>query len=163
MAARSCPCVSVDVPSGLSSDTGHWLGPPLRPERVVTLGLPKLGLSLAEESGAIDVVDIGLPESSIESVPIAQRVWTRPAAAARLPVRAAGAHKGSFGHVLVVAGSEVPAEARAAELGWPGAVPVLSAASLGCYRTCSRFATRKQVSTRNSERWHCWKPAWTPA
>jgi NAD(P)H-hydrate epimerase len=39
-------------------------------------------------------------------VPVRQRVWTARAAAARVPARPAGSHKGSFGHVLVIGGSE---------------------------------------------------------
>lgn len=103
--ARS-PLVSVDLPSGVSTDTGADLGPPLRPELIVTLGLPKLGLAVRPFAAEIAVADIGLPQAAVDAVPLRQWLWTPSAASARLPARPEAAHKGTFGHVLVVAGSE---------------------------------------------------------
>ena len=97
--------VSVDLPSGLCSDTGTALGICVEATHVVTLGLPKLGLALQPLNARIEIVDIGLPRSSIERAGVRQRLLTERAAAALLPSRPAAAHKGSFGHVLVVGGS----------------------------------------------------------
>ncbi len=106
LANAACSLVSVDLPSGISSDTGAPLGPELEPELIVTLGLPKLGLAVSPFAGEIVVADIGLPLAALDAVPIRQCVWTRTAARARLPRRPETAHKGSFGHLLIVAGSE---------------------------------------------------------
>ncbi len=97
--------VAVDLPSGLSADTGAWLGPELAPDLVVTLGLPKLSLALRPLAAEIRVADLGIPWSCIEEASVRCWLWTAAAAARRLPPRPLTAHKGTFGHVLVVAGS----------------------------------------------------------
>jgi NAD(P)H-hydrate epimerase len=56
--------VSVDVPSGLDSDTGRAEGACVRAALTVTLGLPKAGLLLADGpacAGEVWVADIGVP------------------------------------------------------------------------------------------------------
>lgn len=98
--------VAVDLPSGTSSDTGAALGTELPADLIVTLGLPKLGLALRPRSSEIWVADIGLPAAAVESAGIRQFLLTRSAAARLLPPRPAEGHKGTFGHVLVIGGSE---------------------------------------------------------
>ena len=99
------PIVAVDLPSGLSSDTGQPLGVDLDPECVVTLGLPKLGLALWPSRARVLVADIGLPRESLERVAPRQHLLTRRAARALLPARPLAAHKGTFGHALAVGGA----------------------------------------------------------
>ena len=56
--------LAVDIPSGLDADTGEVLGVAVKATVTATLGLPKKGLYLKkgpEYSGAIRVVDIGIP------------------------------------------------------------------------------------------------------
>ncbi len=101
-----CPVLAVDLPSGQSSDTGAVLGTRLRADLVVTLGLPKLGLALDPPNAEIWVADIGLPWDLIEGKAIRAHVWTDAVARRQLPDRIDDGHKGSFGHVFVVAGSE---------------------------------------------------------
>jgi NAD(P)H-hydrate epimerase len=117
---RSIPIVALDVPSGVSSDTGAPAGAEMRADLVVTLGLPKLGLAVRPFEAEIGVADIGLPAESIAAAEIRQRVPTAGAVRRRLPSRPLGAHKGTFGHVLVVAGS--PGKTGAACLSAEGAV-----------------------------------------
>ena len=105
LGASGLPCVAVDLPSGLSSDTGRPLGTCLEADLVVTLGLPKLGLALYPSTARILVADIGLPRASIERANVRQHVLSREAARALLPDRPLDGHKGRFGHVLVVGGS----------------------------------------------------------
>ncbi len=100
------PVLSVDLPSGVASDTGEPLGVAVEPSLIVTLGLPKLGLAVRPLGAELRVADIGLPAASLEALGVRQHVWTESAAAARVPARAASGHKGRFGHVLVVGGSE---------------------------------------------------------
>ncbi len=107
-AARpTCPVLAVDLPSGLHADTGQPLGAALQADVTVTLGLPKLGLVLEPGrtlAGRIVVGRIGIADHA-PGVPAAAELWTRAAAARGLPERPRAGHKGSFGHVLVAAGS----------------------------------------------------------
>ena len=101
------PVVSLDLPSGLSSDQGGLLGPTVRATLTVTFALPKRGLLLypgAENAGEIVRVRIGIPEDELARE--AQVFVLEPAdIRAALPVRRSYQHKGSFGHLLVLAGS----------------------------------------------------------
>jgi ADP-dependent NAD(P)H-hydrate dehydratase / NAD(P)H-hydrate epimerase len=98
--------VALDLPTGLDCDTGQVDQACLAASQTVTLGYPKLGLLLfpgARCTGRLIIGDIGLPgeelDTSIDMV-------TQHDIGALLPNRPIEAHKGSFGKVLVVAGSE---------------------------------------------------------
>jgi NAD(P)H-hydrate epimerase len=104
----ACRVVAVDLPSGINADSGQPLGCAVEADVTVTLALPKLGLALEPgrtHAGRIVVGRIGIADEAPEVERTAE-LWTRRAAAARLPERPAVGHKGSFGHVLIVAGSE---------------------------------------------------------
>lgn len=99
--------ISVDLPSGLDADTGQVMGVAVQADETVTIGLPKLGLCLEpgrSHAGRIHVARIGIADEAPDCVPRAE-LWTRASCAARLPARPTAGHKGSFGHVLLVAGS----------------------------------------------------------
>ncbi len=99
--------VAVDLPSGLDADTGQPLGVAVQADVTVTLALPKLALALEPGrslAGRVVVARIGIAERAPQVVPEAA-LWTPAAAGARLPARPRAGHKGSFGHVLVVAAS----------------------------------------------------------
>jgi NAD(P)H-hydrate epimerase len=99
--------ISVDLPSGLDADTGQVMGVAVQADETVTIGLPKLGLCLEpgrSHAGRIHVARIGSADEAPDCVPSAV-LWTRASCAAHLPERPAAGHKGSFGHVLLVAGS----------------------------------------------------------
>ncbi|HVM62255.1 MAG TPA: NAD(P)H-hydrate dehydratase [Verrucomicrobiae bacterium] len=113
------PVVAVDIPSGLDSDTGEVLGVAVRAQTTLTMGLPKIGLlkpAALEFVGRIEVVDIGIPRKLLEHLQSDVELVTARDVAALLPTRARAAHKGDFGHLLIIAGSE----------GYTGA-PVLTA------------------------------------
>ena len=102
------PILSVDLPSGLDADTGNPLGTCVAADTTVTIGLPKRGLLVhpgAELAGKLEIVDIGFPEQVVEAQGI-KVSWTTTAQASQwvLP-RPASSHKGTYGRVLVVAGS----------------------------------------------------------
>ncbi len=106
--ARRLPVVAVDLPSGLDTDTGAVHGVAVLASCTVTFGLPKLGLALEpgrSRAGEIRVARIGIADEAAGVAPAAE-LWSRAEAGRRLPSRPAAGHKGSFGHVLVVAGSE---------------------------------------------------------
>ena len=104
----STPILSVDLPSGLDADTGHPLGTCLQAHRTVTIGLPKRGLLVhpgAELAGKLEVVDIGFPEQIIDTQGIKVNWTTTTQASQSVPPRPPASHKGTYGRVLVVAGS----------------------------------------------------------
>jgi NAD(P)H-hydrate epimerase len=106
-AQAGTPVVALDLPSGLDSDRGALLGPTVRAKRTVTFAGLKRSLLLhpaAEYAGAVEIVDIGVP---VEEVRRGVRTWCLEAddVRAQFPPRPADAHKGRFGHLLVVAGS----------------------------------------------------------
>jgi hydroxyethylthiazole kinase-like uncharacterized protein yjeF len=97
---------ALDVPSGLNADTGETDPACLYVNDTITLGFPKTGLfntSGAERAGQITVVDIGIPSYLADKVPVELITWDWVASV--LPKRPFTANKGTFGRVLVVAGS----------------------------------------------------------
>ncbi len=102
------PILSVDLPSGLDADTGQPLGTCVQADRTITIGLPKRGLLLhpgAQLAGKIEVVDIGFPTKVIEEQDIKCNWTTKRETAKWMPTRSPASHKGTYGRVLVVAGS----------------------------------------------------------
>jgi NAD(P)H-hydrate epimerase len=115
--------VAVDVPSGLSADTGRAPGACVRADRTVTFALPKRGLVLhpgAALAGEVIVADIGIPPEATRRVPVGCELLTEVEARLLVPPRAADAHKGDAGRVVVVAGS--PGKTGAAHLALTGAL-----------------------------------------
>lgn len=100
--------VSIDVPSGLDSDTGAALGTAIEADVTVTISLPKIGLALEPGrslAGDIFVARVGIADEA-PGVEVDGELWSHTAVARALPARPPEGHKGSFGHVLIVAGSE---------------------------------------------------------
>lgn len=101
------PILSVDVPSGLESDTGYVHGVCIKASRTVSFTCPKLGLVVypgAEMVGELIIADIGiLPEIAERICKV--RLVDLHDPLLELPGRAADVHKKDIGQVLVVAGS----------------------------------------------------------
>ncbi|MBW4054831.1 MAG: NAD(P)H-hydrate dehydratase [Proteobacteria bacterium] len=101
------PVVSVDIPSGVHGTTGRVLGDAVRASITVTFAFAKLGHVLypgAEHAGRLVVADIGIPPHLMESASgydFLDENTIRPL----LQRRDRQAHKGTFGHCLIVAGS----------------------------------------------------------
>jgi len=98
--------IALDLPSGLDADTGAVDPVCLHADYTITLGFPKPGLFNSpgkERAGEITVADIGIPPYLAERVN--SELLTREWAKSVLPQRPLEANKGSFGKVLVVAGS----------------------------------------------------------
>jgi hydroxyethylthiazole kinase-like uncharacterized protein yjeF len=103
------PVVSVDIPSGISSDNGQVMGEAVRADYTVTFGLPKVGHVIypgAEYCGELFVENIGFPEELLTSDAIGLQTIEKAMALALVPERPAYSHKGDYGHALVVAGSK---------------------------------------------------------
>jgi NAD(P)H-hydrate epimerase len=102
------PIVAVDIPSGICADTGEILGTAVMADLTVTFGLPKRGHYLypgAAYRGVLRVVDIGIPKSLVTESSCSVHLLTSSEIKKEMPVRPADAHKGNFGHVLVIGGS----------------------------------------------------------
>lgn len=106
LARAGARIVSIDLPSGVDADSGAVEGPAVRAERTYTLARPKAGLVLGDAAalaGAWRVLDIGIPDEAIGSTDLE---WLDAVAVRSLvPRRALESHKGTYGHLLVVAGS----------------------------------------------------------
>ena len=101
------PVVALDLPSGLSSDQGPLLGPTVRASLTVTFAGYKRGLLLhpgADNAGRIVVVDIGIAPSEVEQG-IGTFLLEEADIRRHFPPRQPDSHKGTFGRLLVVAGS----------------------------------------------------------
>jgi hydroxyethylthiazole kinase-like uncharacterized protein yjeF len=108
MNAAGRPVMAVDLPSGIHADTGAVLGSAVKATWTVTFGLPKLGLYLGagiDHAGEIHISDIGIPSAYVEAVASPISLLTREEVRHLLPRRPASAHKGTFGHAGIVAGS----------------------------------------------------------
>lgn len=98
--------LSVDVPSGLNSDTGEICGRCIKADDTVTFAAYKKGMFCfpgAEYCGRITVGDISMPRTMLEDcrMCVTDREFVKNA----VPPRAANSHKGDYGKVFAVAGS----------------------------------------------------------
>ncbi len=108
------PVISCDIPSGLDGETGAALGTAVFATETVTFHRPKPGLYLKDgldHSGAVRVCDIGIPPELDDVAGFA--VLTADEVPYLLPARRHLTHKGSFGRVLLLVGSEGMAGAAA--------------------------------------------------
>lgn len=100
--------VSIDMPSGVLADASVPVGPAIEADLTVTFARPKPAhlLPPAEAlSGDLVLVDIGIPDWAVERTAPDLHWVVAEDVAVLLPEREEDAHKGVFGHVLVVGGS----------------------------------------------------------
>ncbi|MGH7393810.1 MAG: NAD(P)H-hydrate epimerase, partial [Candidatus Rokuibacteriota bacterium] len=101
------PVVALDVPSGLPADGGAPPGPVVRATVTATFAGLKLGLVSGpgvDLAGRVVVVDIGVPAAEVGRG-ITTFLLEAADVARHLPPRPRETHKGTYGHLLVVAGS----------------------------------------------------------
>lgn len=106
--ASGRPVFSVDIPSGISSDNGQIMGKAVKASYTITFGLPKRGHLVhpgAEYSGRLFVENIGFPKKLIHSEKLNVELLEKKTLYPIIPERHSYSHKGSYGHVLIVAGS----------------------------------------------------------
>ncbi len=99
--------VAVDIPTGIDADTGEVRGEAIKAEYTVSLAYPKRGLYLypgMDYAGEIEIADIGIP-TGLEEDKINSELLTLAGISKKLFFRKPSSHKGSFGHLLVIAGS----------------------------------------------------------
>ena len=124
--------LAIDVPSGLNADTGETFGAAIEAAVTLTVGAPKTGM-LAPAAwpfvGRLEVAD----DVGLVSCPFSSELnWTLPEDFEQFPpARPVAAHKGSFGHVAIVAGSlgfhgAAVLATRGAQRAQPGLTTVLT-------------------------------------
>ncbi|MCL2804695.1 MAG: NAD(P)H-hydrate dehydratase [Treponema sp.] len=110
--------ISVDIPSGVNSDTGRIMGCAVKAAQTVTFGFAKTGLYLypgAEYAGEIHIEDISIPSQLLDRVKTNAQFLTDSEAKELLPPRKQRSNKGSFGKAAIFAGSnEMPGAAALA-------------------------------------------------
>ncbi|MEK6759200.1 MAG: NAD(P)H-hydrate dehydratase [Deltaproteobacteria bacterium] len=101
--------VAVDIPSGIDASTGGRLGPAVEADVTAAMAVPKIGSYLYPGracSGRVEVVGIGLSIDLLDGVATGNvALITDALVSATLRPRRVDGHKGSFGHLLVIAGS----------------------------------------------------------
>jgi NAD(P)H-hydrate epimerase len=142
------PVLSLDIPSGIHSDTGQPMGTAIEADATITFGYLKAGLLSypgAAHAGHLTLADIGLP--SLAKLPPAlskvandmsnPKWWLATGAHVSqwLPSRPANSHKGTFGQLLTIAGSE----------GMPGAAMLAARSALRTGVGLSVLATTKSL------------------
>ena len=99
--------LALDIPSGASSDTGKIWGTAVRADATVTFGFVKRGLGMfpaCEYAGEVVLKDIGITENSFFGRTPEMYTYTEDPAKL-MPDRARDGNKGTFGKILLAAGS----------------------------------------------------------
>lgn len=103
------PVVAIDIPSGLCSDTGAVRGVAVMAELTVTFIGMKAGLLTGRGPalcGDLSYHDLDVPAQIFEDMPVSAQRLNLQDLMSQLPRRDRDAHKGKFGHVLVIGGDE---------------------------------------------------------
>ena len=127
-----CPVLAVDVPSGLDGNTGESHGATVRATVTLTVGAPKHGLihsTAVEYVGRLEVTgNVGLVSCPVNSV----LQWSLPSDFEEFPPpRSEATHKGTYGHLSIVAGSlgfhgAAVLTARGAQRAQPGLITLFT-------------------------------------
>lgn len=99
--------VAIDIPSGVCADDGKVFGIAVNADVTVTFGYQKIGCLLfpgSEYAGQVRVEDIGFARGGLSEPP--SRFYFDETPEALLPVRLKNSNKGTYGKVLVIAGSK---------------------------------------------------------
>src|SRR5690606_28785065 len=130
------PVLALDIPSGLSADSGAAPGDVVQADHTITFIGVKRGLLTGEGptlTGVLHFDDLRVPSSVYEKVEVSCRRPTLEAFHAALKPRRPTAHKGQFGHVLVIGGDH----------GYAGAAVMAAQAAARCGAGLVSLATRR--------------------
>jgi NAD(P)H-hydrate epimerase len=146
-----CEVLSIDIPSGLQGESNPNLTVPIvKATYTFTLQFPKLAFLLpgsAAFAGNWSVLDIGIHPEAIRTTPTPYKLTRHSDIQPLLPKRGKFTHKGTYGHVLILAGSKDMAGAavlasRAALRSGAGLVTVHSAS---CNRNILQTAVPEAI------------------
>ena len=129
------PILAIDIPSGLSSDTGMRLGTAIRAQATVSLVAWKRGLFTGDAAdcvGARELAPLDVPPAAYERI-VPDATLIGGAIAHTLPPRRGNVNKGNFGHVLAIGGDH----------GMGGAIRLAGEAALRCGAGLVSVATRE--------------------
>ena len=131
------PVLALDIPSGINADTGRVCGVAIKAEHTISFIGLKSGLFTAmapEYSGQVHFADLSVPSTVYSGLKaVAKRLSYSQLKSSLLP-RRRDAHKGDFGHLLIVGG----------DLGMSGAVRLAAEAALRSGAGLVSVATREQ-------------------
>lgn len=131
------PVLALDLPSGLNGDTGIVAGVAVKASITITFIGVKRGLLTGQGpavTGRLFFDDLDVADAIFESLPsLVQRVDKRELLET-LPARRADAHKGTFGHVLLIGGDH----------GYGGAIIMAAQAAIRCGAGLVTVATRNE-------------------
>lgn len=102
------PVLAIDLPSGLNASSGEPFDPCIRAEVTVTFAAPKLCHVFdpaATYCGEILVADISIPDVAIDDEAVTLALTTPRDVKPHIAPRISATHKGTYGHVAIVAGS----------------------------------------------------------
>ena len=119
------PVFSIDIPSGLNADTGMPMGTCIKAEATATFAFAKAGHMIypgKSFTGKLGIVDIGIPGFISDRFKPLLHMTENKMLRPLFPPRNPDGHKGSFGHLLVIAGS----------VGKTGAAALASNAAVAC-------------------------------
>lgn len=131
------PVLSIDIPSGLEADTGRVLGAAVRAAVTVTFIGRKQGLytgDAADYRGNTGFADLDVPSAVYQRVRPSAHLVDPGSYLHLLSRRARTAHKGHYGHVLVVGG----------DYGYAGAARMAAEAAARCGAGLVSIATRPE-------------------
>jgi len=106
---------SVDIPSGINSDTGEVMGAAVIADATITFGFKKAGQIFypgSDYCGELILADIGFDDNALDETEIKYLAFEREDLNI-LPARINDSNKGSYGRVLIIAGSKNMAGAAA--------------------------------------------------
>ena len=127
-----CPVLAVDVPSGLNADTGGPLPEAVQATATLTVGAPKAGLLRPAAWPFVGQLEVAAEVGLLPCPATSEMHWTLPEDfRGLLPRRAAHGHKGTYGHLAIIAGNVGHAgaavlAARAAQRARPGLITVIT-------------------------------------
>ncbi len=147
--------VSVDIPSGLSSDLAHPIGPHVKADLTVSFTAPKIGNVLppaCDANGRLIIAPIGTPTWLIERDSRSHLELVEQSRIVQFLLdsrRAPGAHKGSVGNALLIAGSrgKTGAAALASEAGLRAGAGLVTVATARSAQSLLVSQTRTEVMT----------------
>ena len=123
MAELRMPIVAIDLPSGANASSQEPFDPCVQAEVTVTFAAPKLCHVFEPAAlycGEVIVADISIPDAAIEEEAVTLALITPKDVQPHLATRLSSTHKGTFGHVAILAGS--PGRSGAAILSARGAI-----------------------------------------
>ena len=130
------PVLAIDIPSGLCSDTGRELGRAVLAEHTATFIAIKRGLltgAAPAHVGGLHCTDLEVPAEAYQQLSSNCELLDLDELLPSMPARPAHAHKGCYGHALVVGGNE----------GMAGAVVMAAEAAARCGTGLVSAATRR--------------------